>query len=187
MLCNGKIISCGDNKCGQLGHGDLTNRTVFVEIKDTPQNIVDIVGGLFHTVILLNDGRIMTCGDNSSGQLGLGDTRDRWKFTEVKIPGNVSEIICGKYCTMIRLTNGTVMNCGHNRYGQLGHGDVRNRAVFEEIKGIPGTISEIYCGCKHTVIKLGDGRMMSCGSNNYGQLGHGDQKDRTIFEEIYNC
>ena len=57
--------------------------------------------------------------------------------------------------------------------------------MFTEIKSIPQNISEVVCGYASTFIRLTNGKIMSCGYNNYGQLGHGDILDRTIFEEVY--
>ena len=85
---------------------------------------------------------------------------------------------------MIRLTNGNVMSCGLNSSGQLGHGDTANRTLFEQIKALPKNISEISCGNCHTIIRLTDGRLITCGSNSYDQLGHGDKINRTTFEEV---
>ena len=76
------------------------------------------------------------------------------------------------------------MSCGLNDFGQLGHGDCSNRNIFEEIKGIPRNISDVACGDHHTIIKLTDGMLMSCGYNKFGQLGHGDNKDKYTFVEI---
>src|ERR1700733_3078167 len=110
------------------------------------------------------------------------DLTHRNIFQEIKgIPKNISEVICGFYHTIIKLTDGTLMSCGYNEYGQLGHGDRSITNIFEEIKGIPKNISEVICGGYHTIIKLTDGTLMSCGYNFSGQLGHGDQTNRNRF------
>ena len=158
---------------------------MFEEIKGLCDNILDICCGLYHRIILLGDGRVMSCGYNRYGQCGHGDTTNRTMFEEIKgIPGKVCEIICGSLYTVIRLTNGKIMSCGYNESGQLGHGDTKTRLSFEDIKGIPENISEIFCGDGHMVIRLTDSRLMSCGYNQNGQLGHGDYKNRTSLEEI---
>ena len=165
LLCNGTIMSCGDNCCGQLGCDGILQRTRFEEIKDLPKNISSNACGQFHTVILLRDGGIMSCGYNGLGELGHGDKVDRMVFEVVNgIPRDVREIICGTFST-IRLSNGKVMSCGYNGYGQLGHGDTKNRLLFDDIKGIPNNTSEIFCSGEHTVIRLTDCRLMSCGQN----------------------
>ena len=76
------------------------------------------------------------------------------------------------------------MSCGYNQYGQLGHGDTINRIIFEEIKGLPQNICEVVCGNLCTFIRLTDGKVLSCGSNGCGELGHGDRVRRETFEEV---
>ena len=178
-------MSCGYNGFGQLGHGDTTSRTRFEQINGITGSISENICGIHHTIILLTDGRILSCGFNRYGQLGHGDTVDRTRFEEVKgIPVAVYEVVCGGHCTIIRLINGNIMSCGWNNYGQLGHGDTKDKTMFEEIKYIPKNIAEISCDEGHSMIRLTDGRLMSCGNNCYGQLGHGDTVGRTTFEEI---
>ena len=185
LLSDGKIMSIGGNSNGQLGHGDTINIMCFEEIKGIPQNISEIVCGLYHTIILLTDGRIMSCGNNSYGQLGHGDVTNRTLFEEIKgICATISEVVCGDFCTIIRWANGKIMTCGRNYCGGLGHGDKKNRTRFETVKGIPGAVSEIVCGGSYTVIRLADGKIMSCGYNEYGQLGHGNKENISLFEKI---
>ena len=76
------------------------------------------------------------------------------------------------------------MSCGYNEHGQLGHGDTLVRTTFEEIKGIPRNISEVVCGIANTFIRLTCGKILSCGYNVNGQLGHGDKINKSRFEEI---
>ena len=133
----------------------------------------------------MTDGRILNCGYNGYGQLGHGDTANKTRFEQVNgIPAAIYEVGCGDYYTMIRFRNGNVMSCGFNSSGQLGHGDTANKTVFEEIKAIPKNISEMSCGDRHMMIRLTDGKLMSCGYNYFGHLGHGDKIDRTTFEKI---
>ena len=37
----------------------------------------------YHTLILKNDGTLWSCGYNGNGELGLGDTADRYTFTQI--------------------------------------------------------------------------------------------------------
>ena len=43
---------------------------------------------------------------------------------------------------------------------------------------------DVICGSDHTIIRLTDGTLMSCGYNGNAQLGHGDYKNRNLFELI---
>ncbi|AYV80981.1 MAG: chromosome condensation regulator [Harvfovirus sp.] len=234
-LTDGTLMSCGTNNHGELGLDDFIHRSTFEQIRSLPKNIVQIVCGFDHTMIRLSDGTVMSCGCNSSGQLGLGDTLERKVFHKIpnipknvaeiyanlnqsiikltdgtlmisgrncynsfdatwfdnvtfkemySIPKNIVEISCGFYNVIIKLSDGTLMGYGWNRYGQLGLGDQITRTTFVEIDTIPKNIEEISCGASHTIIKLTDGRLMSCGYNASGELGLKDTTDRYIFTEI---
>ena len=182
---NGKLATVGINYCGQLGHGDKKSREMFEEIKGTLYNVAHIVCHYSHTLMLLRNGKILSCGDNQRGQLGYGDTLNRMIFEEIPgITQNVEDVKCGDGYTMILLDDGKVLSCGYNKNGQLGHGDNINKFTFEEIKTLPRNVSEIICGLCYAFIRLSNWIIMSCGYNGFGQLGHGDGRDRTVFEEI---
>ena len=72
---DGSVYSCGYNRYGRLGLGDTTDRTTFTQVTTNINNDVkEVVCGTYHTFILKNDGSVWGCGNNSNGQLGLGDT-----------------------------------------------------------------------------------------------------------------
>lgn len=127
IMSDGRIMGSGCNDYGQIGYGPLpdTNHYIeisnhYIEISNLPKNIVKIACGISHSIILLTDGRLMGCGNNASGCLGLGDRQNRYKFVEIEnIPKNISDVICGGWFTIIKLTDGTIMACGDNCYGHL--------------------------------------------------------------------
>ena len=120
-----------------MGHGDVINITRFEEVRGLPNNICEIICGAFHTIILLRNGRILSCGYNGHGQLGQGDTNNRAIFEEIiGIPNNTSEVVCGYQNTFIRLTDGIILRCGRNIDGELGLGNIKYTTIFEEIKEI---------------------------------------------------
>ena len=179
------LWGAGRNESGELGVAHNKNSHRFVEIKGIGKNILKVICGVFFTLILLDDGTLLACGDNNYGTLGLGDNVNRFSFCEIKgIPKNIHSIYHGDYHIIIRLTDGTLLGCGYNSTGQLGLGDYSNRNLFEEIKFVPKNISDVVCGEYYTFIKLTDGKVMSCGDNVHGQLGHGDKIDRNVFEPI---
>ena len=77
------IFAIGDNRFGQLGLGDRTSRNTFTAVPALPDGKVakQVIAGEDHTMILAEDGTVFACGDNSFGQLGLGDTTQRNTFT----------------------------------------------------------------------------------------------------------
>ena len=184
-LFNGAILSCGENFNGQLGQSDTVNRSTFEEIRGFPSGVSEIICGGCHVIIRLTNGIIMSCGNNYYGQLGHGDTICSTVFKEIRgVAKNISEIVCGYYNTFIRLTNGKIFGCGCNEYSQLGQGDTNHKYIFEEVKVAPRNICRIACGLTHTFLILNDGKLMSCGSNSYGQLGQGYVNVTTSFNKI---
>ena len=57
---------------------------MFEEIKGIPRNIADVACGYWHTVIILTDRTLMSCGHNGCGQLGHSDNINRNTFEKNK-------------------------------------------------------------------------------------------------------
>ena len=83
ITANNDLFSWGNNKHGQLGQGDademvLPARVLFVHCNITNDlcrlpKIWQVACGNEHTLLLTMDNRILSCGDNSYGQLGRAD------------------------------------------------------------------------------------------------------------------
>ena len=182
---DGTLWGCGCNDYGQLGLGDGSNRTTFTQITANSDNIKSVYCGWNHTFMLKNDGTLWGCGDNSSGQLGLGDTTNRTTFTQITTnTDDIKQIYCGGAYTFILKNNGTLWVCGWNNVGQLGLGDTTNRTTFTQVTTNADNIKEIYCGGNHTLILKNDNTLWSCGYNASGQLGLGNTTHRYTFTQI---
>jgi len=191
---NGKVYSCGTNNFGQLGLNDATDRSVPTLITTTTVGgtptafnnltISAIAGGRYHTIFLTNDGKVYSCGGGEYGQLGLGDTTNRSTptlITTTTVGGTptafnnltISAIACGYQFTLFLTNGGKVYACGLNSDGQLGFqqnaGNSTPTLLTTNIGSL--TISAIACGTYHALYLTNDGKVYSCGRNNYGQLG----------------
>ena len=80
---DGTLWTCGQNDWGELGLGNNTGRTIFTQITTNTNDVKSVCCGGNHTFILKNDGTLWSCGWNTSGQLGLGDSSNRTTFTQV--------------------------------------------------------------------------------------------------------
>ena len=185
LKSDGTLWGTGYNALGQLGLGDKNDRTIFTKITN---DVKSVYCGQSHTFILKNDDTLWGCGVNTSNQLGLGeDANNKTTFTQITTNANdVKSACCGYYHTIILKNDGTLWGCGYNSGGRLGLGDEDNRTTFTIINSNPGNIKSVYCGSDYTLILQNNGTLWGCGGNSYGQLGLGDNNNRTIFTKITN-
>lgn len=76
LLQGGSIMVCGKNDGCSLGTGDKKDVKIFKSITDSQKklikNVISIFIGVDAIILLLKSGKIMVCGINYSGRLGLG-------------------------------------------------------------------------------------------------------------------
>ena len=81
----GKVYSVGDNKFGELGHGDQINTNVIKEIEFFKnKKIVNICSGRRHTFAITDKNEIYSWGNNDKNQLGY-KTYDKFSHTPFNI------------------------------------------------------------------------------------------------------
>ena len=78
-----------------------------------------------------------------------------------------------------------VLVWGNNNYGQLGLGCESKAIMDPRILNVPNTTwTQVACGLFHTAAVSSDGEVFTWGYGYYGQLGHGDRKDRTVPTKV---
>lgn len=147
---------------------------------------VACAAGNKHSIVLTSTGVVLVAGDNSRGQLGFADRRDRAKFCPALLPREARRIVqvaAGSAHSVLLSENGAVYACGENRNAQLGLGSFvgSSLARFVEIS-LPELACYISAGDEHTLI-IGASRRVAYGAglNCTGQLGTGDRLDRVSF------
>ena len=180
LLPNGKVMTSGDNTKGQLGIGSYvsTSTPAYVKTNATTDltNVKSVHAGADHTIFLLNDGTVYVCGDNTYGQLGIGNNTNQTYAVQIPNLITVKSISAGTYHTMFLLNDGLVKACGKNTNGQLGDGTTFDKNTL--INVILTNVKKISCGSFHTMFLLNDGTVMGCGNNNNGQIGDGTKVQR---------
>jgi alpha-tubulin suppressor-like RCC1 family protein len=147
LLKNGEIWTAGTNTDGQLGMGDLINKTVFTQVatdsEGNPINGVEAVYAFNGNSYFIKGGQVWAAGYNVNGQLGLGVTANKInKFT--KIPGmtGAAKIIAAPAggLAVILKTDGTVWGAGLNDSQDKTFGMTGNFTSFTQITG-DGTLT----------------------------------------------
>jgi len=192
VLVDGTLWTCGLNVDGQLGR--VSNPTsppdqrLFLQATGAPGVVDSVSCGVGFTMVVLADGTVWGCGNNSSGQLGNGGTGAQlplWKFTQATTASGVvagaARVACGGNHSIILLTTGNVLSSGYNYHGQLGIGTNTDADVFKSHSTMPTGVINIACGDSHTAILLSDGTVRTCGQGDAGRLGTGGTSNSNIF------
>eukprot|EP01062_Namystynia_karyoxenos_P027451 TRINITY_DN21061_c0_g1_i1.p1 TRINITY_DN21061_c0_g1~~TRINITY_DN21061_c0_g1_i1.p1 ORF type:complete len:1245 (+),score=286.53 TRINITY_DN21061_c0_g1_i1:75-3737(+) len=187
-LCSsGEVLACGYN-VGNLGLGDTSTRTRFVEVPSLstealPQDakVAAIRCGRHDTVALTNTGVVLGAGANKCGRLGLGTTTPVTTFQPIMSlkDHQIRTVSLGYYQSFVISCEGKVLACGCNDSGELGMDDTVSRTRFEEVPGLVGArCSDVACGCYCTFVVTGHGDVLACGLNKRGNLGIGAKQIR---------
>ncbi|RZB50643.1 PH, RCC1 and FYVE domains-containing protein 1 isoform D [Glycine soja] len=93
----GKVFAMGSAKYGQLGNPHARDKAVMVEGQLKQEFVKVISTGSYHVAVLTSGGSVYTWGRGENGQLGLGDTEDRYTpcFVEALRDRQVNTITCG--------------------------------------------------------------------------------------------
>ena len=200
ILDNGKVMSVGLNSYGQLGlnhnYPNKFNTFQYVTHNMPNSRAIQVAGGQLYSYILFENGKVYSCGYDGHGRLGHETTNThKYFFTEiVRIDANTNndttsdwntnykaiQISCGYAHAGLLDDQGQVYTCGYSQNGQLGHNNSTEYRYFRRIYyyyngSIPTDgvkFKQISCGNDYTFILRDDGKLFSCGNNQFGQLGH---------------
>lgn len=135
-----------------------------------------------HSVFLMNNGNVYTCGYNKYGQLGDGTVITRYYPIQVKkdinnFLENIVQVSAGESHTVYLSNSGKVYASGYNAYRQLGDGTTVTKLFPVPVK-IKVTIdlsniTQISAGRVHTLFLTNDGLVYATGNSSTGQLGNG--------------
>jgi alpha-tubulin suppressor-like RCC1 family protein len=176
LLADGTVRRFGSNTDGGLGI-DVSSgtRQTPVQVFGISSSATDVACGSYNTVVLLSNGTLRTFGNNTYGQLGLGDTASRLTPVQVvsalSYGGGVGKVAGGGYHTAVILADRTVRAVGRNDSGQLGVNDRTNRFTPVQVFGISSSAVAVAGGSGFTAVLLADGTVRTFGDNFYGNLG----------------
>ena len=144
--------------------------------------VVAVSTGLSHAAIVTAEGRVYMHGDNSCGQLGLGDgdRSGRAEPTLLPMPAPVLQVSAAHEHTLFRLADGSVWSCGSGMLGRLGtESDADAEAPQRVPLPLPATAISVATGQYNSGFILAPAAGSQCnrvfisGANAQGQCGLG--------------
>jgi hypothetical protein len=200
LLYESSVRCWGSNFYGQLGRCDVTlwGNTAsqmghsLANIKVGPsQKVASMSAAGVVTCLLFQDGSVACFGDDSFGQMGLGETSscasqrigDTRRTVNLGSSVAARSVHAGASHACAVLNGGQGLKCwGANDFGQLGQGDMQKRGSGENEMGdnLPPVslgdhlVVSVSMGSSHTCALLDNGKVKCFGLNDEGQLGLGD-------------
>eukprot|EP00927_Polykrikos_kofoidii_P046756 TRINITY_DN40894_c0_g1_i1.p1 TRINITY_DN40894_c0_g1~~TRINITY_DN40894_c0_g1_i1.p1 ORF type:complete len:1200 (-),score=154.65 TRINITY_DN40894_c0_g1_i1:81-3680(-) len=181
LTAQGFVYTMGSSSRGALGQGPQVQQTAPLLLRMSQESTVRlVVAGGHHSLMVTDEGRVFTFGDNTYGQLGLGPKVPSTSFPEplehfMRSSGKVRLLAAGDNHTVAVTTSDRVFSWGANSNGQLGVGPKQDQSephLVKELLNMP--ISSIACGSMHSAAVARQGTLLwTWGSNTKGQLGVG--------------
>lgn len=198
LLEDGSVWSWGRDDYGQLGDGPdpdgvpgrslqehagraYWSRPLPAQIKGLA-GIRTMAAGGGHSVAVLDDGSMLSWGDNDRGQLGDGTANHRPSPGSVPGLDGVVAAACAYHHTLALREDGTVWAFGINDRGQIGDGTTAHRHAPVPVGGLSDVRALSAAGgggeanpggYGHSLALLADGTVYAWGCNDHGQLGTG--------------
>jgi alpha-tubulin suppressor-like RCC1 family protein len=171
------------------------SNAIFAYVKDSilaPSDIASIAAGWSYSLVLDSNGKIWATGDNTFGQLGLGNNVSQNSFKVVTIgdlalDAKIDSIAARWFHSFALDSNGKLWATGWNDNGQLGLGINKYQDSFQPLTlGLISSAKIIYIATSssHSLALDSNGKMWATGSNDNGQLGLGDIIDRNVFTPV---
>jgi hypothetical protein len=119
--------------------------------------------------------KVYSCGQNSYGELGLGDVSMRKTFTRISTldEKGIISIGAGNEHSLFVTKEGKLMTAGYNDNGQCGVGttqQVRQPTIVQALEDEEICYVHVYNGCEHTIALTKEGKVYSFGYNYRGQV-----------------
>jgi alpha-tubulin suppressor-like RCC1 family protein len=176
---------------GQLGDNSTTQRNWPIKTNyiGTTNTAIAVTAGYYHSLALMNNGKVLAWGCNNNGQLGDNSQTNRYQTVEVKYIGTTNTAIAvaaGYYHSVALMADGKVLAWGDNSKGQLGDGNATTDQWMPiTVPGISNAVA-IAAGAYHTIAITADGTIWAWGDNTEKQLAYPNLGDVLTPQAVTN-
>lgn len=182
IRAGGTLYCWGSNPAGQLGIGDVFGDQPLPVPVGAPGGHARVVAQTRHTCVIRDDGSLWCWGDNSDGQIGVGDQTDR--RSPQKILDGVRWVRPGALHTCAIDLAGALYCWGANDHGNLGLGDRVTPRTTPVRVGDASDWIEVAGGFQHTCGIREGGALWCWGDGALGQLGVGTLEEITLPAQV---
>ena len=199
---NNRLYATGSGQNGNLAFVDRSESNYFVDITDSftleeDEVIIDMFMGYNLSIVLTNQNRVFAFGQNSYGQLGIGevtygsnmptDISSNFGLVENEVIISVS---IGEAHVLALTSENRVFSWGNNDSGQLGTGDTDLRTLPIDITshlglGLGEEVIFIDTGDAYSAVLTNLGNVYIWGANWSGQLGN-NSNDSSLLPILLN-
>jgi len=153
--------------------GRLVKRTPIFTIDDVVDRSMynNLVCSTVSSFCINGSGELYAAGENSYGELGVGDSSDKNIPTKVNGVSNVKDVAVGFQFTLCLTVSGQVYTWGRNNYGQLGVGDTPATSNVPLLVSSLSNVVEIGATQYNGFAITEDGSIYGWGLNNTYMLG----------------
>jgi len=149
-----------------VAHAETAGAVAPVQTKAT------IATGVWHTLVLKDDGTLWTFGRNNNGQLGTltnagGDT----PTAPTQVLSGVTAVAAGATHSLALKEDGTLWAFGDNQYGQLGDSAILPLSLNPTPTQVMTGVAAIGANGDFSLVIKDDGSLWTFGRNEFGQLG----------------
>ena len=163
VMNDGEVYASGANEYGQLGMG----HTNIVLTPTKINGLLNVKEVFSHNNVsvyyLTNDGDVYVTGNNSNGELGVGNTNNVLKPTKIQVLSDVVSIVFDDVYTYFLTRSGEVYCTGNNVLSPT------------KVTVLPRIEKIVSCN-GNTFYLTEDGEVYANGNNLKGQLGLGHEK-----------
>jgi alpha-tubulin suppressor-like RCC1 family protein len=172
----GDYWAAGRRNFGALGAGSNTGvEKKFLKITG---NVVSAAVGSNYTMVIKEDGALLTSGAGDTGGQGTGAAATVSKLTQnLKEGTDNARVFTGYLHTLLLKKDGRLMAAGYNNSGQTSNEEkaVNTQLTFQPMvdahNQIITGVSDVSLGRDYTVILKKDGTLWGVGSNEDNKLG----------------